>query len=65
MSMMTERYAIRLSTGQWYKGKDEQGEPEWTRVPSWAFVFDDPVELAAFLEWLEESDHEYSLMQAK
>jgi hypothetical protein len=65
MSDETERYAIRLSTGQWYQGKDAKGDPQWTRVPSWAHIFDDPAELATFLEWLEESSHEYSLMRAK
>lgn len=65
MSVETERYAIRLSNGQWYKGRDEKGEPEWTRVPSWACVISDPKELSDLLEWLEGSEHDYSLMKAR
>lgn len=65
MSVETTRYAIRLDTGQWYQGRDDNGEPRWTRVPSWAYIFTDPAELAGFLEWLEQSDHEYTLLQAK
>jgi hypothetical protein len=63
MSATSERYAIRLSTGQWFHGRDEQGQPKWTRVPSWAYVLSDPVELAEILEWLESSDHEYELLR--
>ncbi len=62
MSAEAEQYVIRLSTGQWYQGRDEQGEVQWTRVPRWAHTFSDPAELAPILEWLETSDHDYSLL---
>jgi hypothetical protein len=65
MTEESTRYAIRLDTGQWYQGKDEKGEPRWTRVPSWAYIFKDPAELAEFLEWLEQTDFEYTLLEAK
>jgi len=61
----TERYVIRLANGQWYQGRDENGEPQWTRVPRWAQTFTDPKELAPVLEWLEESEHEYSLLTVR
>ncbi len=59
------RYVIRLSTGQYYHGRDGNGEPKWTRVPSWAYVLTDPIELGEILEWLENSEHDYSLLAPK
>jgi len=65
MSEATGPYVIRLGSGEWYQGKNEEGAPSWTRVPRWAHRFTDPVELAPVLEWLEETDQEYSLLTVR
>jgi len=65
MSVETTRYAIRLDDGRWYHGRDDSGDARWTRVPSWAHTLTDPTELAELLEWLEQSDLEYSILEAK
>ncbi|MFN3648465.1 MAG: hypothetical protein ACK47B_02700 [Armatimonadota bacterium] len=60
-----DRYVIKLDSGEFYQGKDENGELKWTRVPSWAHQLDDPAELGQILEYLEKSEHDYSLMAVR
>ena len=60
-----ERFMIKLDNGQWYKGRAGDGSYEWTRVPAWAQAITSPAELAELLEWLEQSEHDYTLLQGR
>jgi len=61
----SDTYTIRLSTGEWYAGCSPEGERQWTHDFNGAHVFSDVVELGSFLEWLEESEHEYLLLKRR
>ena len=65
LSSTEEQYVVKLSTGQFYQGKDEAGEPQWTRVPRWAKVLTAGPELSELLESLEKSEHDFTVLVAR